>query len=94
MNMDNQAIELIKDYIARTFGVKNYNIFIVWKCKTIQNWKYLIGTSVGNNYYEVTYNGDKCEWYLDVYAKIDKKVIKQLVATGATETDKIRIEEV
>ena len=27
-------------------------------------------------YYELTYNGDKEEWYLDAYKKFENKVIK------------------
>lgn len=53
-----------------------YDIFIVWKCKTIQNWKYILSTNRGDGrIYEATYNGDKHEWYLDVYEKKDKVII-------------------
>lgn len=53
-----------------------FRVLIAWKCKTIQNYKYLIITTLPDNkYYEVTYNGDKEEFYLDVYEKQDKKII-------------------
>jgi hypothetical protein len=29
-------------------------------------------------YYELTYNGDKSEWYLDVYVKLENRVIKEV----------------
>lgn len=39
-------------------------------CKTLQNSKALLGTKVSDGmYYEVTYNGDKNECYLDAYKK-------------------------
>lgn len=46
------------------------NVFCVWFCKTLQNWKALVSTSVADGrYYEITYNGDKDETYVDVYKK-------------------------
>lgn len=46
------------------------DVFIVWGCKTLQNNKALVSTTVSDGmYYEITYNGDKCEVYMDVYKK-------------------------
>lgn len=46
------------------------DIYVVWFCKTLQNWKTLVSTTVRDGtYYEVTYNGDKNETYVDVYKK-------------------------
>lgn len=46
------------------------NIFVVWSCKTLQNSKALLSTTVPDGmYYELTYNGDKNELYLDAYKK-------------------------
>ena len=28
-------------------------------------------------YYELTYNGDKQEWYLDTYKKFENRVVKE-----------------
>ena len=48
------------------------DVYIVWFCKTLQNWKVLVSTTIPDGvYYEVTYNGDKKETYLDVYKKWD-----------------------
>ena len=48
------------------------DVYIVWFCKTLQNWKALLSTTVPDGmYYEVTYNGDKQETYVDVYKKWD-----------------------
>ena len=48
------------------------NVFIVWSCKTLQNYKCLASTTVSGDgiYAEYTYNGDKQELYEDVYGKI------------------------
>jgi hypothetical protein len=45
-------------------------VYIVWFSKTLQNWKALLSTEVVDGmYYEVTYNGDKREAYIDAYKK-------------------------
>lgn len=52
------------------------NVFIVWFCKTLQNWKALVSTTLPDGmYYEVTYNGDKKEVYLDAYKKFENRKI-------------------
>lgn len=36
------------------------------------NWKYLLSSTLPDGmYYELTYNGDKKQWYLDAYKKFD-----------------------
>lgn len=76
-NMDKVAIELVTHYMEeQTHGVIPVTVFIVWKCKTIQNWKYLCATTLPDGkYFELTYNGDKKEWYVDVYQKVDKQTV-------------------
>lgn len=74
--MDNEALKIVREYIKEKFSVENittsFTLFIVWKCKALQNWKYLISsTLLDGMYYEVTYNGDKEEWYLDAYKKFE-----------------------
>lgn len=51
------------------------NVFIVWSCKTLQNYKCLASTTVDGDviYAEYTYNGDKQELYEDVYKKVSNK---------------------
>lgn len=48
------------------------NVFVVWSCKTLQNYKCLVSTTVSGDgiYAEYTYNGDKQEMYEDVYKKL------------------------
>lgn len=50
------------------------DVFVVWYCKTLQNWKGLFGTYDtlrSNMYFELTLNGDKNELYLDAYMKVE-----------------------
>lgn len=50
------------------------NVYMVWSCKTLQNWKALLSTTVPDGmYYEVTFNGDRDEVYLDAYKKFENK---------------------
>ena len=59
------------------FKIDLENVFIVWFSKTLQNFKALVSTTVRDGmYYEVTYNGDKKELYLDAYKKWENKCIK------------------
>lgn len=65
VNYYNNRVEITDD-----FEITEENVFIVWFCKTLQNWKALVSTTVSDGmYYEVTYNGDKKETYLDAYKK-------------------------
>ena len=80
--MDNKALKIVKDYVLehldKTDSVKeeDTNPYIVWKCKTLQNWKYLMSTDLHDGmYYELTFNGDKQEWYLDAYKKFENRCI-------------------
>ena len=53
------------------------NVFVVWQCKTLQNNKALLSTTLCDGmYYELTYNGDKKELYLDAYKKFENKCFK------------------
>ena len=52
------------------------DVFVVWYCKTLQNHKALLSTTVADGmYYEITFNGDKSEAYLDAYKKWENKCI-------------------
>lgn len=53
------------------------DVYIVWICKVLQNNKALVSTTVEDGmYYELTYNGDKGELYLDAYKKIENIGLK------------------
>ena len=50
------------------FSISDEDIYVVWLCKVLQNHKALLSTSVSDGmYYEITYNGDKDEFYFDEY---------------------------
>ena len=53
------------------------DVYVVWFCKTLQNWKALLSTNVSDGmYYEITHNGDKNETYVDVYKKWENYCVK------------------
>jgi hypothetical protein len=79
--MDEKVIQLVRDYILshldKSDETQQFEIFTVWKCKVLQNWKYLLSSTLPDGmYYELTYNGDKKEWYLDAYKKFENVCIK------------------
>ncbi len=76
------CIKIIVDYfndrveITDDMKITEDNVFIVWSCKTLQNNKAMVSTTVSDGmYYELTYNGDKKELYLDAYKKWENKCI-------------------
>lgn len=80
--MLNRAKQLVLDYfnanvdVTDDFKLTVDDVFVVWLCKTLQNWKALVSTTVSDGkYYEVTHNGDKNETYLDVYVKLHNEAI-------------------
>lgn len=86
--MDNKkfidlCIKTVVDYFNNRsdktdkFEITKENVFVVWSCKTLQNNKALLSTTVSDGmYYECTYNGDKKELYFDAYKKWQNKCIK------------------
>ena len=81
MAMDETALRIVKEYavehLDKTDVIPDFEVYVVWKAKALQNWKYLISTSLLDGmYYELTFNGDKNEWYLDAYKKFENKVYK------------------
>ena len=80
MNMDNKALEIVRNYITEHLDKSDpaveFEVYTVWKAKALQNWKYLISSTLFDGmYYELTYNGDKNEWYLDAYKKFENRVV-------------------
>lgn len=82
-----KAKQLASQEFSRLSGreIKVEECFIVWFSKTLQNWKALVSTNaISSNekcgdYAEITHNGDKGdkkETYVDVYAKVSNRVIK------------------
>lgn len=83
--MDNKdfilkCIDLVKNYYYKNLNLSlTYDdIYVVWSCKTLQNNKALLSTNVSDGVYiEITFNGDKQEFYFDVYKKILNKCISE-----------------
>lgn len=76
----NKCKEIVKQYemehLDKTDEVPEFNVFVVWTCKTLQNNKALLSTTLFNGmYYELTYNGDKKEIYFDAYKKFENRAI-------------------
>lgn len=66
------VVEYIKPQLEQTDGIPAFGVYVVWFTKTLQNWKALVTTTLPDGmYYEVTYNGDKREAYIDAYKKFD-----------------------
>ena len=74
-----KAVELVRDYANAHLdksdgfvidGKADFEVYVVWSCKTLQNSKALLSTTLHDGmYYEVTLNGDKKEIYFDAYKK-------------------------
>ena len=84
---EKKFFELVKNLVAdytneliaenSTLQVAPDDVYVVWYCKTLQNWKTLASTTlVDGMYYELTLNGDKQEIYLDAYKKFENRAIK------------------
>lgn len=66
-----------EEHLDKTDNVTTFDVFVVWQCKTLQNNKALLSTTLFDGmYYELTYNGDKKELYLDAYKKFENRCIK------------------
>lgn len=76
---NNYFLEQAKKCVEQTTNeVLAEEMYIVWFCKTLQNWKALVSTDVINGvYWEVTHNGDKNETYVDTYNKSSNICVKE-----------------
>lgn len=80
--METKAISIVKEYAKNHLNKSDkpteFDVYIVWKCKALQNWKFLLSTTLYDGmYYELTFNGDKNEWYLDAYKKFENVCISE-----------------
>ena len=74
--------QIVMDYVNKHLNkcdnaeITESDIYIVWSCKILQNNKALLSTILFDGmYYELTYNGDTNEIYLDVYKKFENQCI-------------------
>lgn len=63
------------------------NLFIVWSCYILGNRKFLVGMKNSNTYFEVTYNKNEDEWYVDEYTKVNNRLISDELLNTYTDTN-------
>lgn len=78
------AIDLVRGYIEDHLDKSDlppeFDVYVVWFSKTLQHQKALVSSSLHDGmYYEVTFNGDTNEAYLDAYKKFEHVCIKDIV---------------
>ena len=75
-----EFIEKCKDIVLGHLNMTDRSpdeVYVVWSCKTLQNKKAVLSTDLVNGIlFEITYNGDKDETYVDVYKKNLNYVVK------------------
>lgn len=75
------AKNLVRSYaeshLDKSDDIPGFDVYVVWFCYILGGWKALVSTSLLDGmYYEVTYNRNKRETYLDVYKKFDNVVFR------------------
>ena len=75
--------QIVNDYVMSNLDItdkinlQDFEIFVVWQVKVLQNNKALLSTTIPDGmYYEITYNRNKEEFYLDAYKKFQNKCIQ------------------
>lgn len=79
--MKTNAYDIVKKYTKEHLAYEDqdakFEVYEVWRCYILGNIKVMMTTSLPDGmYYEVTYNGEKDEFYLDAYKMFDNKCIK------------------
>lgn len=77
--MEEKVFKLIYDYLNNKYENTDINnMFIVWSCYILGNRKYLISSTDFDEYFEVTFDNNEKQWYIDEYNKINNICIKDL----------------
>lgn len=74
--IQDKAINATRTVLFNDFGydvkdIKPSDMFVVWSCKTLQNWKAIVSGFNVKELIEVTYNGDKDEKKLNTVISHD-----------------------
>ena len=72
------VVKYANEHLDKSDGkqINEDDVFVVWMCKTLQNSKAMVSTTLFDGmYYELTYNGNKKELYLDAYKKFQNVCI-------------------
>lgn len=80
--MENKVFNAVM--LETSIPINKEDLFIVWSCYILGNRKFLIGAKNTELYFEVTYNKEKDEWYVDQYSKDHNRLIKDSVLTDYT----------
>ena len=78
----NQVVNYTNEHLDKSDGktITEDDVYVVWLCKTLQNNKALLSTRLFDGmYYEITYNGDKDEAYIDAYKKWENYKIEDVI---------------
>ena len=68
----------VLEHLDKSDETPTFDVYIVWMCKVLQNNKALLSTSLFDGmYYEITYNGNTDEFYLDAYKKFENRCITE-----------------
>lgn len=73
-----QVARYANEHLDKSDGkqITEEDVFVVWMCKILQNSKAMLSTTLFDGmYYELTWNGDKKELYLDAYKKWENRCI-------------------
>ena len=74
MKTNNQYLKDAQYILSQFLIERGYSddteVFCVWSCKTLQNYKCLLSATAEDcPYFELTYDGNHNRWYVDVYDK-------------------------
>lgn len=77
MNSNQEIMQKIREIVVEytnthmvSYRITTDDIYIVWFCKILQNWKALAASNLKDSmYFELTYNGDEDEIYVNIYRK-------------------------
>lgn len=71
---------IVKKYTIEHFekiaDIPEFDVLVVWYGRTTQDIKALLNTTLSDGmYYEITYDGEKKEFCLNAYEKVENKYI-------------------
>ena len=79
MNYQELALQKAAEAFRQKFSRIDLTIedlYVVWFCKTLRNWKALVSTdALDGAYLEVTHDGDSFLTYVDFYSKSTQAIL-------------------